>query len=1515
MKWQKTGPTGFGYYPVVDVAEMDGRNAEYDVESAQKFSNTGSILVVAGKEGWGGIWRKDTSGGATGWVKISRNLPSPHMVVEAAMHPENQDHILAIVPSDRSKTELLMYETTDGGRNWSEVAYFSNSANRLNDNRRGIMTNEDAADIEFFENGDVFVYNYNGASWGYHYDAESDTWGHSTMPSISSFTSPDTRNRLYFNSSGQGLLNPAKGLVFKSTDYGETWTQIDNLSGEHSFSFAISENGQTIYELYKQRFTVDDSLEQELNNNNITAGMARIFQNNGANLAAGGTVDSLGPERWKVWNGDSRWIVKEMDNDRLLMVQTCCYLKTSTDGGNNFTENELSKPFPARGPQGIIVDPDNSSRLTAFIYMEGPFFSIDGGSSWKRVYRNRNVKKKLVANVFYDSHFLRGDGSVEGMAKPTDYRDLMVIDGLPGNPLLVGSDQGLHVVSHPGNSISPVAFHNVAALLDFSQVYNMEVDDCGNLYQGLWHHSAMIREARKEGSIASDDLYYFGQGESNGMFLKSKSNCLDWSSMGDKLGDNVHDFRSYATRKNGRLEREDPGVRLRFKDQPVYYDDKWYYVNRSDWNMRATPLDSTKMKNLKNSGNLVVDTNVRKPLKDRAAGALYYASDFSSSGREPEDRGDSEAEAILRIEKNSSSVDTSLNLTGSSPEIQNHSGMPLYDVHDGRVITVIERYGREQVIIYNHDPNRSHTLDDFDFETAATFERFGDHDVHGVYVDPTDSDRYFARVKESNDTGAQCPFHLMITENSGQSWEIVSRELNCTKITDLAFHTSSETVYASTRSRGIFQADLSGLENTTDLSVDLACDRYVISETDGNDCYLDFTMKGQKKEIWKKSTNSVEIDIAFNFDGYIYSLRTSDNTLRSANCIKHTEKDPQGFRNITRIQCTSALEKFPMQQQFPIRFKIDRSHSTDTLNTISLAAGVDVNTGAQDLISRNDRDSVKIDVFDRDPYEKDRFDPHYSEQQGKVVGNDRMASPTMLGSDTWQHSGHYTCEGYQYGKNCATILTDTSKEAPEKTTETWTINLEPLSLPSSNDEDYYNVDLPEFHPLMRDKLSNLECGKNSVEIVQSATTMEEQPNKKKEEPGGQPAGGYVRNHRFDLSASTYLSYLENARPRGHTLRKIHATLKTAFSNHGISLSERARLSLLQGETDWNRADTWKIIDQGDTYIIEHRDTALRVYTRTSQKEADRTQNTVTKTVYTRGELIVSVNPENNDLVETPVSPRFVSLNGYRSDSGNSHLADGEMKTVSDNNEQVVMRIQCPKSAQHLSDLIISVGEDDLTAGGYTLNLRYRVTMTTREPNMQPMNLTMEQEPAERDQLGSRTRKSDPISLTIMGRGGSSLPGALNAGDVTSAAGATLSGEQSIFTVGGSLSFGSRNASTNFRLTALRSEGALSTAGTDPTLSGDGTFTAVTGDLILRPIPRFLIQPYAIGGLGAQKIAGPSLQDENWRFTTQVGLGADLRLGRRGVILGVEAVDYLSGFGGGNVTHHAFIAAVLGIPLF
>ena len=1311
VQWAQTGPTGFGRYSSLSVAEV-GPDARYDPtdQTPGIFRDGGALFARPG--GRGGLWRRSLGGGGS-WTQVTWNLPAPFHTAQAAMDPTDADHIFALIAKANDRGELILYETTDGGKEWSRVSYFAEPEHTLNDVGKNFLAYASSVEIHVFDNGqNIFLYNYNGDHWGYYSTDGGDNW-HTADLDVEPHGPALARNKLYATDQGGLLLNATDGELYRSTDYGQTWSQIADYSdkafhagrgADEGMSFAMSADNQTVRVFYKQAFSIDDSLASDLNSGTVTQDLVTAFQNNDAAVVQGGNVKVKNKDNhWKVFNGDLRWLVWADGNQ--LNVRTCCYLDTSTDGGESFESKNLSEPFPADGPQGLLIDPDTPERLTAFIYMEGPYISQDGGSTWTRVYAD-SVDQHLWQNHFYDSYTITRNGPSKGMAKPTDYRDMMVLDEFPGNPILVGSDQGLFFMSHPTEEVSPTVFWNAAAGMDHSEVYSVEVDDCGNLYHGLWHHSAMIRPAHEEDEIAADSLFYYGDqftSEAGSMFVQSKSDCLDWASIGTNVGNpSQYDFKTYVSNQSGTLKNVKSDFRLKYKGSPVFENGMWYYVERSTDSLNATPPDSSKFRARRANGSLVQAPRARSPRKDRPANAVWYLTGAGSTWRHWPDQ-------IKRIQ--GGSTQTSLDLSDSYVNIKGNT----YDVHDGRVAVVLTDTGTEDILIYEHAPEGPLTEDDIP-SVENQFPMFTEPVIKEVWVDPTDSERYFALVQEDSDAGAQCPFHFMVTEDAGETWDLFSRHLNCTNVYDLAINEKTETAYVATHHRGVLEGDLSALDDATDLRVDVSCEEETISASGTMDCRLDLEMDGPGEPSWWKATNSVQVDVSLPVNEALYTLSTDRSTLRDAGCIARRTQDDESFSVVERLECTSVLDNFPIGRGLPLDIKIDRPYIITGMPSVDaqIGAQLQVNTSPQDLRSDNDTTGTSVTVYDQP--KPDRFDPRASGDGGEIVSNDTISTPVRLAPWTHDRARHHlACPGNDGSgrTNCAGVLTDPSDDAPLAAEEVWVQEVDALSLWSSGDVDYYEIPLPDFDsPLMTDKLSNPECGMSSITMEPGDPDADPQRDGDKKKRTDAPEGQMTTTLLFRLDGQ-YESDFVNATPKGYTLRPVPSNVQSAFASEGESLSSRARIRLPNGVTDWQNAPRWKIIDGSSTYFVEPDGSTLRVL---SAQPATSVGGATTVDVETQGYLQVTLvpadkTPDDNSLGGVGVSPRTVSLQSYADTTRSSRLRD--VPSTEEGTAQ--LRINCPRSEDAPSRVVIGVGEDDRAAGEYSLRLEYRVGIRRTKP--------------------------------------------------------------------------------------------------------------------------------------------------------------------------------------------------------
>jgi len=98
--------------------------------------------------------------------------------------------------------------------------------------------------------------------------------------------------------------------------------------------------------------------------------------------------------------------------------------------------------------------------------------------------------------------------------------------------------------------------------------------------------------------------------------------------------------------------------------------------------------------------------------------------------------------------------------------------------------------------------------------------------------------------------------------------------------------------------------------------------------------------------------------------------------------------------------------------------------------------------------------------------------------------------------------------------------------------------------------------------------------------------------------------------------------------------------------------------------------------------------------------------------------------------------------------------------------------------------------------------------------------------------------------------------------------------------------------------------------------GDGSVLAVAADIVLRPLPRIIVQPYLLGGIGLKRLdyswdddglGGNPLPEDKRDVALHAGIGADLMLGRFGIM--AEITDYITRKDEGGFGQHDAFAFV------
>ncbi len=292
----------------------------------------GGEKTVRGNVSYGyGVWKTVNAGKTWNFM----GLPKSRHISRIRIHPENADIIWAAVMGDLYKDtqERGIYKSIDGGKTWKKVLFANASAG--------------AVDLVIDPNNPRNLF--------------ASTW--------------KIRRTPYSLSSG------GKGSdLWKSTDYGETWTKITGNKGLPKGTWGISGvavaygNSEKIYALIE-------------------------------NDKGGLYVSEDGGDSWKKRNDERKlrqraWyytrIYADTKDENTVYVVNVSYHK-STDGGRTFEGN--------RAPHGdhhdLWIDPNNNQRL--IIGDDGGAqVSYDGGNLWSTYY---NQPTAQFYRVTTDNHF------------------------------------------------------------------------------------------------------------------------------------------------------------------------------------------------------------------------------------------------------------------------------------------------------------------------------------------------------------------------------------------------------------------------------------------------------------------------------------------------------------------------------------------------------------------------------------------------------------------------------------------------------------------------------------------------------------------------------------------------------------------------------------------------------------------------------------------------------------------------------------------------------------------------------------------------------------------------------------------------------------------------------------------------------------------------------------------------------------------------------------------------------
>jgi photosystem II stability/assembly factor-like uncharacterized protein len=332
------------------------------VEVAQSDPNViyvgGGEVTVRGNVSSGyGVW-KSVDGGKT-WE--SKGLPESRHIPRMRTHPENPDVVYAAVLGNiyKASTERGVYKSTDGGNTWRKVLYVNDMAG--------------AVDLIIDPTNSRVLY--------------ASTWRVQRTP--------------YSLSSG----GPGSSL-WKSTDSGETWTEISSNDGFPKGTLGII--GVTVSPVQKDRvWAIVEHKEK--------GGLYRS-EDGGATWKQVNDERKLRQRAWYY----SRVYADTQDAD-IVYVMNVQYHR-STDGGSTFTTYNA----PHGDHHDLWIAPENNQRMI-IADDGGAQVSFDAGENWSTYYNQPTAQFYRVTtdNAFpYRIYVAQQDNSTIRVRHRSDGRNI-----------------------------------------------------------------------------------------------------------------------------------------------------------------------------------------------------------------------------------------------------------------------------------------------------------------------------------------------------------------------------------------------------------------------------------------------------------------------------------------------------------------------------------------------------------------------------------------------------------------------------------------------------------------------------------------------------------------------------------------------------------------------------------------------------------------------------------------------------------------------------------------------------------------------------------------------------------------------------------------------------------------------------------------------------------------------------------------------------------------------------------
>ena len=336
----KTTSAGTTWYPIFDSVKEASSVGSIQVAPSDPniiYVGMGDLITGGGINEGNGVYKSTDAGKTWNHLGLDDTKQIPSILVD----PKDPNLVLLAAQGNiHTHTDMRgVFRSTDGGKNWKKTLYI--------DNETG------GQEIAWaFDHPEVML-----------------------ATTVRHYTAPGGAGR-----GGQGGQAPTNTHLFKSTDEGQTWTEIaghglPTLNGRTSIAIAMNTNAQRMFVI----------------------GNFGLYRSDDA----GATWRQMAANDRRIANGQNGYncgvYVDPKNPDIVYTINTSSF--KSVDGGNTFTG---FKGAPGGDdPQQMWIDPTNPDRIFLGVD-QGATISLDGGKAWSSWYNQATAQ---VYHVSADNSF------------------------------------------------------------------------------------------------------------------------------------------------------------------------------------------------------------------------------------------------------------------------------------------------------------------------------------------------------------------------------------------------------------------------------------------------------------------------------------------------------------------------------------------------------------------------------------------------------------------------------------------------------------------------------------------------------------------------------------------------------------------------------------------------------------------------------------------------------------------------------------------------------------------------------------------------------------------------------------------------------------------------------------------------------------------------------------------------------------------------------------------------------